>query len=337
MSAAADGSEDPVAESAPQGPGERLKAARQAAGMEIERVADRLHLKPADVEALERDAYEGFAARVFVRGYLRNYARLVGLPADSVLAAFDAVYPDPDRPLQLKPVGTHKPQVSSRHGAVRLVSWLLVLGVVALFLVWWAGYLQLGGDGGGETAAPPAAEQAPEEQPPPLLTPEGGLALPEAPAPESSPEPADEPQTPQADAAVVAPQQAEPPVAAESAAPAPPVSAEPAPTAAPAPPVSAEPAPTAEPAVGRAALVPPQVVLTLTGPCWVEIRDRNNGFRLIGALQAGERRVLEGQPPYRILLGNAPAARLTVDGQPVDLGPHTQGRVARLTLDPAAR
>jgi cytoskeleton protein RodZ len=329
---AAEEADDIAAESQPKGPGERLKSAREAAGLELERVADRLHLKVTQVEALERDSYDDFAARVFVRGYLRNYARLVNLPVDSVLATFDAVYPDPDRPLQLKPVGSHKPQVSSRHGVVRLISWLLLLAVIGLFLVWWAGYLELNGDDvGGQVSSPVSEPAAPDEAGLPAM-PEGELTLPPVPAAEPPPDqPSDQP----AD---------QPPVTEQSAPPVPavdqPVDEPPAPAnlaAAPTADTEVEPQRSPPPAPGAAAVSPAQVVLSLVGPCWVEIRDSSNSFRLIGAFEAGTRRVLEGQPPYRILLGNAPMARLTVGGEPVDLAPFMRGQVARLTLDPGAR
>lgn len=314
--------QDPVTERPPEGPGIRLRTAREAAGMDLERVAAQLHLRPQQVEALEKDDYDGFAARVFVRGYLRNYARLVDLAVDEVLKAFDATCPDPDQPMELRRVGTHKPQVGSGHGVVRMVSWGLVLGIAALFLVWWAGYLELNGKGGVDVSSETADSAPPPGQ---LLQPVGGPA-PEAVAPAETPaadaeavEPAAPPAEPQPQAAAAATE------AASAAAP-----QEPAAGAAAEPESTSEPAP-APPALG------PQVVLSLTGQCWVEIRDQSGTYKLIGNFGPGTREVLGGEPPYRVLLGNAAAAELTVDGQPVDLVAHTRGQVARFTLDPSAQ
>ena len=69
------------------GPGERLRSARVSAGLELSKVAAQLHLNDAMVHALERDDYRAMPGRVFIRGYLRNYARLVGVPAESVLSS----------------------------------------------------------------------------------------------------------------------------------------------------------------------------------------------------------------------------------------------------------
>ena len=71
---------------AAEGPGHRLRQARLTQGLEIARVANQLHLSEAMVEALERDDFAQIPA-VFVKGYIANYGRLLGLPADPLLAA----------------------------------------------------------------------------------------------------------------------------------------------------------------------------------------------------------------------------------------------------------
>ena len=46
-------------------------------GFDLAKIASELHLTSAVVAALEADDYSEIQARVFVRGYLRNYARIV--------------------------------------------------------------------------------------------------------------------------------------------------------------------------------------------------------------------------------------------------------------------
>lgn len=317
MNAAVDEGAEQLSERQPEGPGAHLRAARQDCGLELERVAAQLHIQPAQVADLEQDRYDGFAARVFVRGYLRNYARLVNLPPETVLAMFDAVFPDPDRPQELRRVGSQKPQVGSGHGAVRMVSWALLLGLLALFLVWWAGYLRVNGDAGPDTALQPDATLPATGQ---LLEPIGQLPTPAEPGPEA------DQGGPAADAGDI------PDATTDTALP---VSQDAAVPQAPAAEAAADPVPVPDPAPAPApAPVGPQVVLNLSGACWVQIRDSSGDYKLIGELKAGTHEVLGGTPPYRVLLGNASVAELTVNGQPVDLGPYTRGQVARLTLDP---
>lgn len=80
--------------------GTRLRDAREAAGLSIDAVAQQLKLAPRQVKALEDDDFAQLPGRTFVRGFLRNYARLVRLDADEVLATLpDAnTAPSLDRP-----------------------------------------------------------------------------------------------------------------------------------------------------------------------------------------------------------------------------------------------
>jgi len=59
--------------------GERLRAARERAGLTIEQVAARLRLAPALLAALENGRREELPPAAYVRGYLRSYAQLLGL------------------------------------------------------------------------------------------------------------------------------------------------------------------------------------------------------------------------------------------------------------------
>jgi len=70
---------------AKEGPGGALQAARQARKLSVSQVADRLRLSSAVVMALEANDWERLPAPVFVRGYVRAYARLIGLPAEELL------------------------------------------------------------------------------------------------------------------------------------------------------------------------------------------------------------------------------------------------------------
>ena len=59
--------------------GARLRAAREQRRLSAENVAKQLRLDVAVVNALENDDRERLPAPIFVQGYLRSYARLLGL------------------------------------------------------------------------------------------------------------------------------------------------------------------------------------------------------------------------------------------------------------------
>lgn len=74
----------------PRSPGALLRSAREAAGLSIEQVAEKLHLLQSVVSSLEKDCYERIRGDTFVRGYIRNYARLVGIDGDEVVGCYNA-------------------------------------------------------------------------------------------------------------------------------------------------------------------------------------------------------------------------------------------------------
>lgn len=69
----------------PQGIGERLRKAREEAGLSVADVGQRLKMPVRVVESLEAEDWGRLGAPVFVRGQLRSYARLLRLPVDEVV------------------------------------------------------------------------------------------------------------------------------------------------------------------------------------------------------------------------------------------------------------
>ncbi len=59
----------------------------------IEVVAKQLNLSVHTIECLESDQFDELPPRLFVRGYIRAYAGLLGLPTEKILRRFDVLYP----------------------------------------------------------------------------------------------------------------------------------------------------------------------------------------------------------------------------------------------------
>lgn len=70
-----------------------LREAREARGGTIEQVAAALKLRPRQVEAIEEGRYETLGSATYARGFVRSYARLLGLDCDAVLAALEREAP----------------------------------------------------------------------------------------------------------------------------------------------------------------------------------------------------------------------------------------------------
>ncbi|MCC8361497.1 DUF4115 domain-containing protein [Lysobacter sp. A6] len=79
--------QDAYAHGGEPGVGARLRKAREAAGLSIEDVSERLKMPVRVVQALEAEEWSRLGAPVFVRGQLRSYSRLLGLVTSTTIAA----------------------------------------------------------------------------------------------------------------------------------------------------------------------------------------------------------------------------------------------------------
>jgi cytoskeletal protein RodZ len=68
---------------------EQLRAAREAKNLTIEQVADLTKIRTDRVRALEAGQYDGFSATIYIRGSVKNYAKLLKLDENHLLAALE--------------------------------------------------------------------------------------------------------------------------------------------------------------------------------------------------------------------------------------------------------
>lgn len=116
------------------GPGHILRHAREQASYSINEIAGRLHLDLRTVELLEADDFDALPAPTFVRGYLRAYARLLDLPGEPIVEAFDRRGLSP--PALVADIA-RRPQTHSGDFPVRIFTYLVAAGLVALIVLWW--------------------------------------------------------------------------------------------------------------------------------------------------------------------------------------------------------
>lgn len=70
--------------------GKYLKKHREARAMSVEEVARATRIPVPSIERLENDHFDDLPGEVFVRGFLKAYARSVGLHVEDVLARYTA-------------------------------------------------------------------------------------------------------------------------------------------------------------------------------------------------------------------------------------------------------
>jgi len=282
--------------------GVKLADAREQQQLKIESVATDLHLRPEVVRALETGDQAQLPSQPFVRGYVKSYARLLGLDEAALLAQLPQV--GEHTPALLKRVGMRQRKTVSLAGG-KLLAWGLLLvslvvvtgyGVPALQRLWSA------------RTAEPASDQ--------LLIPLPGYDGPaeelETPAqqePELQSEPAVEPP---ADEAVAVEELVEGDVAALAE-------------------TEMEPAVEVQP-VREETAGPAVVQLRFVEDSWVEM-EANGRKLVVGTQQAGTERTVRVEPPVYLLLGNAAGVEVMFRGKPVDVATHARGKVARLILD----
>lgn len=118
-------------------PGAIVREAREAAGMSIDDVSQQLKLAPRQVVALEDDDYAQLPGRTFIRGFLRNYARLLHLDADALLAALPdgSTAASLDRPAispTTRVMGELPADATAKPGSAR---WAIPLAFVAIVAI----------------------------------------------------------------------------------------------------------------------------------------------------------------------------------------------------------
>lgn len=136
-----------------------------------------------------------------------------------------------------------------------------------------------------------------------------------------------------------APEPGNAPVAAASEAPPAPREAEPSrpAEAAPGPPAPDSTALAQAQPAGESAAAPRsgrrRIVLEFVRESWVEIRNGNGRILLSQLNPGGTQKVIEGTPPFSLVIGNASHVHLAYNDAPVDLKPYVKVEVARLTLE----
>ena len=334
---------DNAGQEAPQALGAMLAAERERQGLSRTDAAQRLHMSPSQVEALERGDYATLPRGTFLRGFVRNYAKVLGLEPEGMLAMLAEAKPRdpaprivvPTQNIRFDPLGE---RFSSPY--VKAATLAVVVVAVAFAAMYWvmfvrpkppalAGRASVAADQQAPAAIVVPPEVKPPAQPPAEPMPSQGAA---APGPQEG---------------VAAPPKA---AAAKATSPAKDAAAR----ATPAP-KDAKAAPPAKPTVAAAA--PPRdqpreaakdasataqvaksgprkaIHFHFDGDSWVEVRDASGKVLFQKLNPAGSDADLAARPPLDVIVGNAPEVRMTLDGADFPLEPHTNVAVARFTLE----
>lgn len=294
------------------GPGQLLRNAREQLGWTREQVASRIHLRLTLIAAIESDTYDKHTSHTFIRGYLRTYAKLVGIPDETILAAYDKLGLTPPDNIDMQSFSRRSRQ-QANDSRLKVVTWLVILVLIALSVAWWwqstarrsAGDEALAATEMSATANPQGATlSSAADVVDPVLMPVASDAMATAAEPTVS------------GAAATAPQ-----VEASSAAVATVTSASVATL-----PVADDDDATVDPAKA------PQLKMSFTADCWLDVKDAKGKTLFSGLKKANDQLVLEGPEPLKFIIGAPMAVNIEYQGKSIDMSRYNNGRTARLSL-----
>lgn len=292
------------------GPGQLLRNAREQLGWTREQVASRIHLRLTLIAAIESDTYDKHTSHTFIRGYLRTYAKLVGIPDETILAAYDKLGLTPPDNIDMQSFSRRSRQ-QANDSRLKVVTWLVILVLIALSVAWWwqstarrsAGDEALAATEMSATANPQGATlSSAADVVDPVLMPVASDAMATTAEPTVS------------GAAATAPQ-----VEASSAAVATVTSA------------SVATLPVADDATVDPAKAP-QLKMSFTADCWLDVKDAKGKTLFSGLKKANDQLVLEGPEPLKFIIGAPMAVNIEYQGKSIDMSRYNNGRTARLSL-----
>ena len=281
------------------------------------------------IRYIDDGEFERIPKPAFIKGYLRSYARTVGLSGDLIVELYEQALQAADPTPEIRDVTEEKVGTASITGPVLQtgIVGLLLLGLV-IALIWW-----LVTD--SEDEAPPQVTQRSLEgprleqiaaSPEPVIDQLQQDEVPQS-AAATTPEVPDAAQMQIDDAAEAlsfSSEVQEPAVELAAA--------------------TVEAAGPREITIDRTtengrnyitvdAAGSDQIELSFTDECWVEVNDTLHGLVYQDLRRVGDVLTVYGSAPFEVLLGKASGVEMIYNGRPVDLEPYTgRDRTAKLTI-----
>lgn len=281
-------------------PGAMLKQAREAKGLDVRAAADQLRMSRVKLVALEADAFEEFQGETFIRGYIKAYCRILDLDEAQAIVRYENYVAATAEvgllvaPREAKRLGLGLYDKPSMKPVVMAALAVLVLVVLAGFFYFSS--LDVEMDAQPSAALTPALDvnaEAPAGEQDDIVATQVDTVA------ESSERPVDGMPVPvgetqSASAAVEAPAASTP---------------------------------------TNVAPVFDTLTIVFNEECWLEVSDAKGDVLATELKDAGDEVVLQGKAPFNVMLGNARAAEVFINGKKVDSNPRNSNRALRFTVD----
>ncbi len=285
--------------------GALLINARMAASLNQADIAEQINLPKHIIQSLESDDYSSLPETTYIRGYLRNYARVVGINGEGLVKLYvDQHYSEPVIEVSRKSKHSYDPAILWSTAAVLTI-------LVGLVITWWVDTNQFSGSIEQIAETKPVAGEVLVEVKPSTQQNNSSITS------ENITLETDEAST---IASVNEPSQGdfEDINSVED--------------------ISAD----QQQAMEEASLNPTLVssldgvqilTVTYTEKSWTEIRDADENTLMQGLIEPGVVRNLSGKPPFEIFLGNSPGVVIEVNGLYFDHSQYSRNnRTARFQV-----
>ncbi len=286
-------------------PGKLLVWARERANLSQEQVAKELYMTLTKVRSLEMDDYRHMGADTFVRGYLRAYANLVHLDVPQILAAYDRFLQKTGAVEQAFPRKAESETKPIWQFALALVIALLVIWLISIWFF----------DNRQQTVINRPAPLVPQldirQVPTSISASSVSFSAESAVAVEATAGIASQDSTTSAPAQLQESSAENPESAAFSS-------------------ISSAMSDDLVASVAPTALA--LITLTFSAECWLEVSDARGDVLAADLQAAGSSVQLQGQAPFDVKLGNAPAASILFNGKPVKVTPLPSTNVLSLKV-----
>ena len=304
--------------------GSLLRQSREKMGASVADIAGQLHLRPCIVEDIEADNFDQIASPTYVKGYVKNFARIVQADKKAIQRCLAKQVPQaPDPQMQSF---SRKTTRQASDGRLTFVTYLIAFILLALLVLWW---VQKSDTLSSIDFSQPTAEEIAASLNEPggmssdydaasnfdsgssnantgienLTHDATSLAAPDLQSSERNSAPASEPN----DASSSSMNETETKINTQALAK---------------PSIQS-----ISQSIGQSALA-----LSLSADCWINVTDAAGNVLINDLKKAGSQLNVAGEAPFKLTLGAPQAVSIELNGEAVSLRDYPSGRVARLTV-----
>jgi cytoskeleton protein RodZ len=323
-----------------------LRQAREKQGLSVHDVSTSLRLSDKQIEAIESDQFHLLPQPSIVRGFIRNYAKIVKVDSDPIVAAYNALIPDAaPQSFTVKSNTTTRSVIGENKvsfSPALFIGLVFLFGLIAALFYYYTEHIK------PNSAKPSAELTVNKEELNVDVTPNSASVEFALPAAERLPEttaPA-EPATSTNSAEITLPANnlTAPTTQNIEVAPVAPAKSTDLPVATPQLQtelsINQTPAPAAQEIVPKPDNVNANeasnvktLSFTASEETWINVVNSRGKQIYSKVLSAGQSESIQASGPLKLTVGNANSTTLNLDGQSVDLASHARNKVARLTID----